>query len=176
MLHGGGGDENTFPTLDGGKAPEMLNRRGYLAACPRYTSGNPGYLKDMIQLIELLRKEYPKIDPARIYCTGGSMGGFATYSLATAHPNLFAAICCVSGTGSPDLAEKLKTTPLLILQGEQDNVVWPEGAKRVHARMTELAEESELHLFSLYAHVYFVDQYLKLTLDFFDRHTKKAAE
>ena len=122
----------------------MLNSRGYLMASPGYTSGNPGHLKDMVQLIELLRKEYPKIDPARMYCTGGSMGGFATYSLATSHPDLFAAICCVSGTGRPELAEKLKTTPLLILQGEQDNVVSPEGAKRVQARMTELAEESEL--------------------------------
>jgi predicted esterase len=176
MLHGGGGDENTFPTLDNGKAPEMLNSRGYLAASPRYTSGNPSYLKDLIQLIELMRKDYPKIDPARIYCTGGSMGGFASYSLATSHPDLFAAICCVSGTGRPELAEKLKTTPLLILQGEQDNVVSPEGAKRVHARMTELAEESELYLFSLNAHDYPVGAYLPLTLDFFDRHTKKAAE
>ncbi len=176
MLHGGGQDENYFPTLDNGKLLEMLNSRGYLMAAPRYTSGNPNYLKDLFQLVGLLRKEYPKIDPSRMYCTGLSMGGFGTYSLATSHPDLFAAICCVSGTGRPDLAVNLKTTPTMILQGEQDLVVAPAGAKRVEARMKELGEEVELHLFPINGHDYHGEEYMKLSLDFFDRHTKKAAD
>ena len=176
MLHGGGQDENYFPTLDGGKLLEMLDSRGYLMACPRYAGNNPNFVADIMQLIELMRKEYPKIDPARIYCTGLSMGGFGTYRMATAHPELFAAICCVSGTGRPELAEKLKTVPTLILQGGTDEVVPPAGAKRVEARMKELGETVELHIFPIYGHDYHGVEYLKLTLDFFDQYTKKATD
>jgi predicted esterase len=174
MLHGGGQDENYFPTLDDGKLLEMLNSRGYLMVSPKYQDGNNFYIKDLEQLLVLLPKEYPKIDPARMYCTGLSMGGFTTYRLATAHPDLFAAVCCVSGTGNADLANQLKTTPTMILQGAQDPVVRPEGAKRVEARMKELGEEVELHIFPIYGHDYHGVEYLKLSLEFFDRHTKQT--
>jgi predicted esterase len=172
MLHGGGQDENYFPSLDGGKLLKMLDSRGYLLVCPRYIGNSPNFVADMIQLIELMRKEYPKIDPARTYCTGLSMGGFGTYTLATTHPELFAAICCVSGTGRPERAEKLKTVPMLILQGGTDEVVPPPGAERVAARMKELGENVQLHIFPVYGHDYHGEEYLKLTLDFFDRYSK----
>jgi predicted peptidase len=111
-----------------------------------------------------------------MYCTGLSMGGFGTYTLATTYPQLFAAICCVSGTGRPELAEKLKTVPTLVLQGATDQVVPPEGAKRVEARMKELGQEVQLHIFPIYGHDYHGEEYMKLTLDFFDRHTKQAGD
>ena len=173
MLHGGGGDENYFPTLADGKLLKVLDSRGYLIACPRYAGNNPNFVANMVQLIDLVRKEYPKVDPARIYCTGLSMGGFGTYRMGTAHPELFAAICCVSGTGRPELAENLKTVPTLILQGATDEVVPPAGAKRVEARMKDLGETVELHIFPVYGHDYQGEEYLKLTLDFFDRYSKK---
>lgn len=174
MLHGGGGDENYFPTFADGKLLKMLDRRGYMIACPRYAGNNPNFVADMVQLIDLVRQEYPKVDPARIYCTGLSMGGFGTYRMGTAHPELFAAICCVSGTGRPELADKLKTVPTLILQGATDEVVRPAGAQRVEARMKELGETVELHIFPIYGHDYQGEEYLKLTLDFFDRYSKQA--
>ncbi|MGO8705087.1 MAG: prolyl oligopeptidase family serine peptidase [Candidatus Brocadiia bacterium] len=173
MLHGGGQDENYFPTLDRGKLLEMLDRRDYLMACPKYVGNSPNFVADTVQLIELLRKEYPKIDPARIYCTGLSMGGFGTYTMATSHPELFAAICCVSGTGRPDRAEMLKTVPLLILQGGMDEVVPPAGAERVAARMKELGETVQLKISPFYGHDYHGEEYLKLTLDFFDKYSKQ---
>jgi dienelactone hydrolase len=172
MLHGGGQDENYFPTLDGGKLLKMLDSRGYLMASPRYAGGSPNFVADMIQLIELMRKDFPKLDPSRTYCTGLSMGGFGTYTLATTHPELFAAICCVSGTGNPALAEKLKTVPTLIFQGGTDEVVPPAGARRVEARMKELGEKVQLQLFPIYGHDYHGEEYLKLTLDFFDQCSK----
>jgi len=173
MLHGGGQDENYFPTLDGGKLLEILDRRNYLMACPKYVGGSPNFVADTVQLIELLRKEYPKIDPARMYCTGLSMGGFGTYNMATSHPELFAAVCCVSGTGRPELAAKLKTVPLLILQGGMDEVVPPAGAERVAARMKELGETVQLKISPFYGHDYHGEEYLNLTLDFFDKYSKQ---
>ena len=173
MLHGGGGDENEFPDLAGGAIRDELSKRGYMAVCPAYSSRTPGFVADQVQLIELMRKEFPKVDPKRIYCTGLSMGGFSTYTMGTTHPEIFAAICCVSGTGRADAAEKLKDVPTMILQGGADAVVPPAGAKRVEARMKELGETVEMHLFPVNGHDYKGLEYLNLTLDFFDKHVRK---
>ena len=57
MLHGGGQDENYFPTLDGGKLLKLLDSRGYLMASPKYIGSSPSFVADMLQLVELMRKE-----------------------------------------------------------------------------------------------------------------------
>ena len=173
MLHGGGGDENYFADMADGAILRGLEQRGYLMVAPRYhRRTQPTYEADLLQLIALTREQYPKIDPNRIYVTGISMGGGATYRMATGNPDLFAAACCVSGTGDPDLAEKLATTPLLILQGGADTVVPPARAKATVAKLKELGYTQEFHLFDSHGHEYHAEQYLKLTLDFFDRFTK----
>ncbi len=167
MLHGGGGDENSFPDMDGGKILKVLNKRGYLAVCPRWNS------RDLLPLLQLTLKEYPKIDRDRVYCTGLSMGGFGTYTLATEHPEFFAAVCCVSGTGDPAKAEKLKNVPLQIFQGAEDPVVAPAGAQRVAAKMKELGYVVDFRIFSKYGHDYHADEYLNLSMDFFGKYTRK---
>jgi len=170
MLHGGGGNENTFHDMDGGAILRILEDRGYLMVAPKYHSRRqPTYAKDLLQLVQLTREQYPKIDPDRIYVTGISMGGFASYRMATGNPDLFAAACCVSGTGDTGSAEKLATTPLLILQGGADTVVPPEGAEAVAARMKELNQACEIHVFEHHGHEYHAEQYIKLTLDFFGK-------
>jgi predicted peptidase len=127
----------------------------------------------VLQLLELSLKEYPKIDPDRVYCTGLSMGGFGTYDLATEHPELFAAVCCVSGTGDPGKAETLKNVPRLILQGGTDRVVPQAGAERVAARMKELGYVVDLHIFPTYGHDYRAEEYLDLSIDFFQKYARK---
>jgi predicted peptidase len=171
LLHGsGGGDENTWPEIGGGKVLEILNQRGYLAVMPSW-QWRP--VEDPLQLIHLILKAYPKIDPDRVYCTGMSMGGFGTYRLATEHPELFAAVCCAQGTGDPNKAEALKNVPMLIIQGGADYVVPPEGAQRLAARLKELGYEAELKLYPKDIHDYRAEEYFHATLDFFDKHTRK---
>lgn len=171
MLHGAGDDENFFPDLEGGAVLDGLEKRGYLAVMPKWHSGDVS--ADMPQLIGTVLEEYPKIDPQRVYCTGLSMGGFGTYRLATSHPELFAAVACAAGTGDPTLAGNLKNVPTLILQGEADPVVSPAGAERMAAKMKELHQVFELHLFPGHGHGYKLPDYLELSLDFFDKYTKK---
>jgi len=176
MLHGGGGDENYWPELEGGILLKMLNEAGYLAVMPAWHSRRRPRDVDVPQLLELAMKEYGRIDPDRVYCTGISMGGFGTYWLTTTYPEKFAAACCVSGTGSPDLAAKLKNVPLLILQGGADTVVPARGAKAVAAKMKELGQTVEIHVFPTHGHNYFPEQYMKLTLEFFGTHKRAKAE
>lgn len=69
-----------------------------------------------------------RIDPARIYLTGLSRGGHATWRWAAAEPWRFAAIAPVAGRGDPSTACALTKMPLWAFHGDRDDVVTPEGS------------------------------------------------
>ncbi|MDQ3078268.1 MAG: dienelactone hydrolase family protein [Pseudomonadota bacterium] len=68
------------------------------------------------------------VDPARIYLTGLSRGGHATWRWAAAEPKRFAAIAPVAGRGEVATACALKATPVWAFHGDRDDVVTPEGS------------------------------------------------
>ena len=69
------------------------------------------------------------IDPARVYLTGLSMGGFGAWHLAATNPDDFAALAPVCGGGDPAWAAALKDLPIWAVHGEADDVV-PVGHSR----------------------------------------------
>ena len=68
------------------------------------------------------------VDPERIYLTGLSRGGHATWRWGAHSPGRFAALAPVAGRGNPDDACKLVDTPVWALHGDRDDVVEPEGS------------------------------------------------
>lgn len=68
------------------------------------------------------------VDPQRVYLTGLSRGGHATWRWAAAEPTRFAAIAPVAGRGDPATACALKDLPVWALHGDRDDVVTPEGS------------------------------------------------
>jgi len=78
-------------------------------------------LKNLKIFIDYIIKEY-NIDETRIYLTGLSMGGYGTWYMAMAYPNMFAAIAPVCGGGMPWNANVLKM-PVWAFHGEADTVV-----------------------------------------------------
>lgn len=69
-----------------------------------------------------------RIDPARVYLTGLSRGGHATWRWAAAEPWRFAAIAPVAGRGEVADACALKAVPVWAFHGDRDDVVTPEGS------------------------------------------------
>ncbi len=65
------------------------------------------------------------VDESRIYVTGLSMGGFATWTLATEYPGRFAAIAPICGGGIPHRARLLSGTPIWAFHGAKDPVISP---------------------------------------------------
>jgi len=63
------------------------------------------------------------VDKKRVYLTGLSMGGFGTWILAYAYPELFAAIVPVCGGAYPYMAEKIKDIPAWVFHGAKDYFV-----------------------------------------------------
>ena len=78
--------------------------------------------KRALAILDEVLKNY-QCDPTRIYLTGLSMGGYGTWSLATAHPEKWAAIVPVCGGGDPSSAGKIKDLPCWCFHGDADKAV-----------------------------------------------------
>jgi predicted peptidase len=74
-----------------------------------------------------------RADPARVYLTGMSMGGFGVWSLAQRHPERYAAILPVCGGGDVRWAPRLRDMPAWAFHGARDETVPP-------ARSVEMVE------------------------------------
>jgi predicted peptidase len=68
------------------------------------------------------------VDRSRVYLTGLSRGGHASWRWAAAEPWKFAAVATVAGRGDPSTACALKGKPVWAFHGDRDDVVIPEGS------------------------------------------------
>lgn len=71
------------------------------------------------------------IDKSRLYVSGLSMGGMATFDLLWRMPNTFAAAMPICGAGSPEKAIYMKSVPMRIFHGEEDGVVPIQKSKQM---------------------------------------------
>lgn len=68
------------------------------------------------------------VDRSRVYLTGLSRGGHASWRWAATEPGRFAAVAPVAGRGDPTSACALKSKPVWAFHGDRDDVVIPEGS------------------------------------------------
>jgi lysophospholipase L1-like esterase/poly(3-hydroxybutyrate) depolymerase len=87
--------------------------------------------------IETLMKEFPDIDPDRLYVTGLSMGGYGTWDLITRFPDRFAAAAPICGGGDVDVAPRAKHVPIWAFHGDQDKAVKVERSREMIAALTK---------------------------------------
>lgn len=141
FLHGGGAVRRFEDLLDCASpvfafgparlmSPEAQARHPAFVVMP--WSGGRSWDADTCRLIvgvlEALRAEFP-IDALRIYVTGQSMGGYGTWQMLTAYPDLFAAGIPVCGGGDPTAAARAKTVAVWAFHGTADRIV-PVGETR----------------------------------------------
>ena len=88
-------------------------------------------------LLEQTKAAHP-IDPARVYITGISMGGFGTWAMLALYPEQFAAAVPICGGGEPDSAALFKDVPVWAFHGTRDKVV-PPGNSRDMVQALEAA-------------------------------------
>lgn len=88
----------------------------------------------VFEILEKVQAEY-RTDSDRVYLTGYSMGGFATWELSILRPDLFAAIIPVCGRGIPPAAENIATMPTWAFHGARDSNVPVSGSREMIAAM-----------------------------------------
>lgn len=146
-LHGSGyrGTDNVLPVTDG--LPLSLVSGGLVSVykaivvapqCPEdmqwvdvpWETGC--YSIDEVPESEVLRAAFEltlslcakhNADPARLYVTGLSMGGYGTWDLLARHPGVFAAAIPICGGGDPDSAERMSDVAVRSFHGDSDLVV-----------------------------------------------------
>ncbi len=153
FLHGAGerGDDNTaqlkhgvMPIIEGA---EKLGEPCFLIApqCPagRWWSpidektmrlseaGKPNALLEaVLALVDRSIKEQA-VDPRRVYVTGISMGGYATWDLLVRAHGKIAAAVPICGGGDPSLAAGYKDIPIRAFHGDADSVVPPRTTREM---------------------------------------------
>jgi len=166
-LHGYGGDSN-FIVRD--KLVDEAEQGGYVVVGPmgyNFTGwyGSPaiiigGAVKpanlselselDVLNVLAIAQHDFI-IDPNRIYLMGHSMGGAGTIFMGQKHSEIWAAAAAIAPAAfmmQPNEKALLghfkeAKLPLMITQGDKDNVVPPEGTRTWAAAMDELGTEHE---------------------------------
>lgn len=126
FLHGAGerGSDINLVTIHG--PPKLVSKEQQdlpfvivSPQCPKDQRWNPEILMGLVD--DVLGKY--RTDPARVYVTGLSMGGYGTWTLAAKYPDRFAALIPICGGGDPATVEKFKQIPVWVFHGAKDTGV-----------------------------------------------------
>ena len=79
-------------------------------------------MKLALALVDDVRANLP-VDPARIYATGISMGGYGTWDAVQRRPGLFAAALPICGGGDTACAMRIRDVPIWCFHGDADGAV-----------------------------------------------------
>ncbi|NDJ35407.1 MAG: prolyl oligopeptidase family serine peptidase [Chloroflexi bacterium] len=140
-LHGGGGRALNMRNLT--DLNPLANQEGFIVVYPQgidqnWADGRGATGPDqtgvddvnfILTLLDALAAEYA-IDPARVYATGISNGGFMSQRLACEAPDRFAAVASVAATFQADFScDPARPTPVLFILGTDDPLVPYEGGE-----------------------------------------------
>ena len=108
-------------------------------------------LKTALDLVRSVA-ETNRVDGDRIYVTGQSMGGYATWYSILANPDFFAAAVPVCGGGDPSAAERIKDVAVWTFHGADDKTVPPKGSRDMFERLKAIGAPVKYTEFSGVGH------------------------
>lgn len=161
-------------------APMGYNAQGWYGNKPPFGKPTPDNLyelseKDVMNVLALARKDH-SIDDSRIYLMGHSMGGGGTFHIAMQNPNLFAALAPIAPAifrKVDDLA-KIKHVPVILVQGDKDNLVRVERVRPWAEKMKELNMTHEYLEIMDGNHIDVAYKNLPQIFEFFNKHKKSG--
>lgn len=107
--------------------------------------------EQLIRLAEHARS-LPWVDAERFYCMGASMGGYGTWLLAEARPELFAAIAPICGGGVCWNAGRLKDVPVWAFHCAGDPCVMLSESENMVAWTNRFGGNARLTVYPLASH------------------------
>ncbi|MCS6297898.1 MAG: hypothetical protein H8K09_16815 [Nitrospira sp.] len=115
----------------------------YILACPTYPAGGwfTRRAEDLVlATVQLVQQRY-RIDPNRIFLSGMSNGGIGAWLIGMHHAPLFAGLAPMA-SGIDDVLfpflENLRTTPVYIIHGSQDQVMPVELSRKLAGELKNL--------------------------------------
>jgi predicted peptidase len=113
--------------------------------CPKDELWNPHGVKAVTD--HLIKTE--RIDPARVYLTGLSMGGFGTWETAFEYPDTYAAIAPICGGAGVRWvqARRIAHLPAWIFHGDKDGAVPVEFSHKIHDALKKTGAPVKLTIY-----------------------------
>ncbi len=125
FLHGAGERGNDLKLVTSQGLPRMLKDRDdfpFITVAPQCPE-DEYWIPSMVDELILMVADKFRVDTDRLYLTGISMGGYATWVTAIDFPDRFAAIAPICGGGDPDKVSVIKHLPAWSFHGAKDPVV-----------------------------------------------------
>lgn len=152
FLHGSGerGDDLSKVKVHGPpKLIDLGQKFPFVVLSPQCPASKDWDIEAVYTLIQKIASDY-RIDETRVYVTGLSMGGWATWDLAMAYPGYFAAIAPICGRVNrnyPERAAELNSMAVWAFHGAADDVVPILETARMIRALRNAGNEA---LFSIY--------------------------
>ena len=132
----------------------------FIVVSPQCPDGKVWSNDTLLALLDGIMRDYA-VDPARVYLTGLSMGGYGTWRLGLTHPEKFAAIAPVCGGGelitlalsSLEKSRELRSLAVWAFHGTKDPVVpLSESQRMVDAVKKAGVKEAKLTIYPNVGH------------------------
>ena len=184
FMHGAGERGNT----DGSEVDKVA-KHGYFArvaegkeypfvmVAPQCPSGNywGSYIESRNKFLDFIIEEN-NIDTNRIYLTGLSMGGTASWLWALGNPERFAAVAPVCGEGISWYGEKLVKIPIKAFHGDIDDAVSPHASLAMVSKINKLGGKASLTLYPGVKHNAWDYAYNDELIEWFDLQSLENSE
>lgn len=133
--------------------------------------------KDVMNVLELVRREFT-IDEKRIYLMGHSMGGAGTWHLGTKYANVWAGLAPIAPAafGQPAGLDRIQHLPVVVVQGDRDTLVRPEGTRRWVEKLKELKVAHEYLEIAGGGHGDVISRGMPNIFEFFEKHHKANSQ
>jgi poly(3-hydroxybutyrate) depolymerase len=130
--------------------------------------------KDVMNVLEIVRKDF-NVDDKRIYLIGHSMGGAGTWHLGTKYSDMWAGLAPIAPAafGQPKDLDKLKNIPVIVVQGDADTAVKPEGTRRWVEKLKDLGITHEYLEIAGADHGSVITKGMPQIFEFFEKQQKK---
>jgi len=154
FLHGAGERGNNLTLVKRHGIPKIVAQKPdfpFIAVSPQCPENRWWSLDTLDALFDEIVSKY-RVDRNRIYLTGLSMGGYATWAWAIEHPERFAAIAPICGGGNPLEVYKIKDVPVWAFHGAQDRVVPVHKSEEMIAALKACGENVRLTVYPTAEH------------------------
>ena len=128
-----------------------------------------------MNVLQIARRDF-NVDSNQIYLMGHSMGGGGTWHIGIKYPEIWAGLAPIAPATfrSPNELTKIKSTPVILVQGDKDRLVPVRGAQRWAAKMKELGMTYQYIEVKDGSHIQPAITELPAIFDFFAKHAKKV--
>jgi predicted esterase len=149
FLHGNDERGNDLNILKRKGPPSFLDDKNdfpFVVVSPQCPVNGQWDTQNLLTLLDHIEAILP-IDKNKIYVTGLSMGGFATWNLAQAAPEKFAAIAPICGGGNLDRLCIMRDVPVWAFHGAKDTAVPYDESERLIKRLKEFQSDVKFTLY-----------------------------